>query len=211
MSLLSMAAHAAVLFAAAANCAPTRSLTSEGERHHSGKLISTTVDLGYAQYQGIALEAGVKQWLGIQFGAPPLGDLRWRAPQDPVENRTLQQATQFAPTCLGLFGPGLSNTTNEDCLYLDVFAPSNATIDSNLPVWFFIQGGGYAGDTDDNFNFTEVLVNSNYSVVAVQINYRVGAFGFLASEEIRENGDLNVGLLDQRKQVAIHVTLVNSC
>jgi carboxylesterase type B len=128
--------------------------------------------------------------------------------KDPVVNRTLQQATEFAPTCLGLFGPTLSKTVNEDCLYLDVFAPADATTDSKLPVWFFIQGGGYAGDTDENFNFTEAILKSNYSMVAVQINYRVGAFGFLASEEIRQNGDLNVGLLDQRKYVLL--TLPNS-
>ena len=157
------------------------------------------VDLGYARYQGSALKAGVNQFLGISFAAPPLGDLRWRAPQDPELNRTLKQATDFAPTCVGLFGPGLSKTVNEDCLYLDVFAPSGGTAKSKLPVWYFIQGGGYAGDTDQNFNFTDVIVQSNLSIVAVQINYRVGAFGFLASEDIRGDGNLNVGLLDQRK------------
>lgn len=166
---------------------------------HSVRPIPNIVDLGYSQYEGVVLEAGVNQWLGIQFAAPPVGDLRWRAPQDPVTTQTLQQANEFKPTCLGLFGPGLSNSTNEDCLYLNVFAPSNATADSKLPVWFFIQGGGYAGDTDQNFNATEVVMKSGYNMVFVQINYRVGAFGFLASEKIREDGDLNVGLLDQRK------------
>jgi carboxylesterase type B len=68
-----------------------------------------------------------------------------------------------------------------------------------LPVWFFIQGGGYAANSDRNFNGSEVVAKSNYSMIFVQINYRVGAFGFLASEKIRENGDLNVGLLDQQK------------
>ena len=176
------------------HCAPIKSSTQ-------GHPITSTIDLGYARYEGLSLQAGVNQWLGIQFAAPPLGDLRWRAPQDPAVNRTLQQATEFAPTCLGYWIYGLSKTVNEDCLYLDVFAPSDATTESKLPVWFFIQGGGYAADSDQNFNFTEVLVKSNYSMVAVQINYRVGAFGFLASEEIRQKGDLNVGLLDQRKCV----------
>lgn len=107
--------------------------------------------------------------------------------------------SQFGPTCLGNSGPVLSDTTNEDCLFISVFAPSNATEHSKLPVWFFIQGGGYAGNTDQNFNGTEVVAQSNFNMVFVQINYRVGALGFLASEKIRENGDLNVGLLDQRK------------
>lgn len=87
----------------------------------------------------------------------------------------------------------------EDCLFLDVFAPSNVTHSSKLPVWFFIQGGGYAGNTDDNFNATEVIRQSGYKMVFVQINYRVGSFGFLAGDEVRRNGDLNAGLLDQRK------------
>lgn len=91
---------------------------------------------------------------------------------------------------------------DEDCLFLDVFAPSNANKNSKLPVWFFIQGGGYAANSDQNFNGTEVVVQSNNSMIFVQINYRVGAFGFLASEDIRKNGDLNPGLLDQRKALS---------
>jgi acetylcholinesterase len=93
----------------------------------------------------------------------------------------------------------ITNTTNEDCLFLDVQTPSHSTTESKLPVWFFIQGGGFADNTDANFNGTEVIVQSGFNIVVVQLNYRVGAFGFLASEKIRENGDLNVGLLDQRK------------
>lgn len=80
-----------------------------------------------------------------------------------------------------------------------MFAPSHATTESKLPVWFFIQGGGYAGNTDKNFNGTGVIKRSGYNMVFVQINYRAGAFGFLASEKVRRDGDLNVGLLDQRK------------
>lgn len=186
--------------------------------HNHGSPVTTTVNLGYSTYEGTRLSpANVLQYLGIAFAAPPLGNLRWRAPQDPLHKTGVQPADAFQPTCLGYFGGGLSDSVNEDCLYLNVFAPANATTESKLPVWFFIQGGGYAGDTDQNFNFTEVVERSGYGMVAVQvrlsrslrgsdpdgvcvqINYRVGAFGFLASEKVRENGDLNVGLLDQRK------------
>lgn len=90
-------------------------------------------------------------------------------------------------------------STDEDCLYVNVFAPSDATPESNLPVWFFIPGGGYAQGSDTNFNGSEVVRRSNNSIVFVNFNYRLGAFGFLASEDIRQNGDLNAGLLDQRK------------
>ena len=69
-------------------------------------------------------------------------------------------------------------------------------------MWFFIQGGGYAANTDQNFNGTDVIRASGNNIIFVQLNYRVGAFGFLASENVRKDGDLNAGLLDQRK--ALH-------
>ncbi|OOQ88247.1 triacylglycerol lipase [Penicillium brasilianum] len=162
---------------------------------------SPIVDLGYAQYEGTALDNGVNQFLGIRYAAPPLGDLRFRAPEDPVFTTGVQAAKEFGATCIGTAGsgPALSNSTNEDCLFIDVFAPSKTTPHKKLPVWFFIQGGGYAANSDRNFNGSEVVAQSNYSMIFVQINYRVGAFGFLASEKIRKNGNLNVGLLDQQK------------
>ncbi|TKA39073.1 hypothetical protein B0A54_09670 [Friedmanniomyces endolithicus] len=163
-----------------------------------GQPISTTVDLGYSKYEGYTAQ-NVNQWLGIRFAAPPTGDLRWRAPQPPpLNNSAVLPAKNFGATCVGYWIYGLNDTINEDCLYLDVFSPAGATTESKLPVWFFIQGAGYAADSDQNFNLTEDINRSNGSMVFVQINYRVGAFGFLASEAIREDGDLNAGLLDQR-------------
>lgn len=66
-------------------------------------------------------------------------------------------------------------------------------------MWFYIQGGGYLTNSNSNYNGTEVVVKSGYNVILVSINYRVGASGFLASEKIRSDGDLDAGLLDQRK------------
>lgn len=92
-----------------------------------------------------------------------------------------------------------------------MFTPSDATPDSKLPVWVYIQGGGYAVNAQANYNGTGVVQNSDihngtemvrqsdYNLVFVNFNYRVGALGFLASEELQEDGDLNAGLLDQRK------------
>ena len=165
-----------------------------------GQPITNTVDLGYSKYEGYTAE-GVNQWLGMRFAAPPVGDLRWRAPQPPPQNTSsgVLSAKNFGATCIGYWiYTQETDSINEDCLYLDVFAPENATTESNLPVWFFIQGGGYAADSDQNFNLTQAIAQSNYSMVFVAINYRVGAFGWLTSEKVRENGDLNVGLLDQR-------------
>lgn len=63
----------------------------------------------------------------------------------------------------------------------------------------FIQGGGYANDANGNYNGSEVVQQSGHDIVFVNFNYRVGVLGFLASENVRKNGDLNAGLLDQRK------------
>lgn len=67
-------------------------------------------------------------------------------------------------------------------------------------MWLFIQGGGYA-TLGPFFNGTEVVQASGGGIVFVNFNYRVGALGFLASEAMREDGDLNAGLLDQRKML----------
>jgi acetylcholinesterase len=92
-----------------------------------------------------------------------------------------------------------SLTESEDCLFINVFTPSGATKDSKLPVWFFIQGGGYKINSNPNYNGTEVIHQSGDNIVFVNINYRVGAYGFLASEKVRKDGDLNAGMLDMRK------------
>lgn len=138
-----------------------------------GEDISTVVDLGYSKYEGLRLEpASVNQWLGMRFAAPPTGDLRWRAPQPALMDDTeILSATRFGATCLGYWESELSDIVNEDCLYLNVFAPANATTASKLPVWFFIQGGGYAGNLDQNFNAMQVIEESGHSMVFVQINY----------------------------------------
>lgn len=84
-------------------------------------------------------------------------------------------------------------------MFINVFKPKTASENSSLPVWFFIQGGGYATNSNFNFNGSEVVENSGHDIVFVNFNYRVGALGFLASEEVRRDGDLNAGLHDQRK------------
>lgn len=102
-----------------------------------------------------------------------------------------------------------------------MWAPSTATPASKLPVWVFIQGGGYISNSNANFNGSTVVNTSNNEIVFVNFNYRVGSFGFLTSEKVRENGDLNVGLLDQRfllhwvrdhiAQVCVNSRLTDRC
>ncbi|KAH6651446.1 Alpha/Beta hydrolase protein [Truncatella angustata] len=159
---------------------------------------SPTVTLDYAAYEGTRYDSGVNVYLGMRFAAAPTGDLRFRAPQDPVRETDVQVAKSYGPICIGI-DQTLSSGRSEDCLFVNIFTPSNATQKSKLPVWVYIQGGGYATNSNADYNGTEVVVKSGHQIVFVNFNYRVGLFGFLASQAVREGGDLNVGLLDQRK------------
>ncbi|KAF9885872.1 hypothetical protein FE257_012250 [Aspergillus nanangensis] len=161
---------------------------------------SPIVDLGYSRYRGIRLPAGIDEYLGMRYAAPPLGDLRFRSPRDPVSTPGVQDVAKASSISADQV-PNQNITAKfaEDCLFINVFTPSNATADSKLPVWVHIQGGGYARNDNGNFNGTKIIQESGLDFIFVNFNYRVGAFGFLASEYIRDDGDLNVGLLDQRK------------
>lgn len=79
-----------------------------------------------------------------------------------------------------------------------MWGPASATTESKLPVWVYIQGGGYVSNSNANYNGSTVVENSGQNIVFVNFNYRVGSWGFLTSEKVRQNGDLNAGLLDER-------------
>ncbi|THY73998.1 alpha/beta-hydrolase [Aureobasidium pullulans] len=166
--------------------------------------LSSKISLDYATYQGTAGFDGITRFLGMQYAAPPVGDLRWKAPQDPAQTTAGQSAAKFKDVCIGVkqtvgTGPIGGFTYGEDCLYISVITPSSATNTSHLPVLFHIPGGGFAQLADPNLDFTDFVKTSGNNIVAVQINYRVGGLGFLAGEEVRSGGALNAGLLDQRK------------
>lgn len=107
------------------------------------------VDLGYSTYEGTAQSNGQNQFLGIRYAAPPLGHLRFRKPQHPLKTNGIQSAKKFGPVCYGV-GEGLAPGFGEDCLFLNVWAPSDATPNSKLPVFFWIQGGGYCLNINAN-------------------------------------------------------------
>ncbi|KAK9772845.1 putative Carboxylic ester hydrolase [Seiridium cardinale] len=157
--------------------------------------VLSTVTIGCNSYTGVNNSLGVTQWLGVRYAAPPLGNLRFSPPQDPPCSSINQSAATHGNICLST-GASISNSTGEDCLFMDIFAPSRATTRSQLPVFFFIQGGGFNGDANPNIDGTGLIKASNDSIIVVNFNYRVGVYGFLA------DGDAvapNIGLLDQRK------------
>lgn len=102
------------------------------------------VDLGYSQYEGY-YNASIKQnvWQGIRYAAPPLGENRFRAPQPPAtERHAVFDAKRLPERCPRTppapLPANYNYTGSEDCLFLSVYSPKNAT---NLPVWFWIHGG----------------------------------------------------------------------
>ncbi|OQN99050.1 hypothetical protein B0A48_14911 [Cryoendolithus antarcticus] len=166
--------------------------------------VQTVVHLPYATYRGTALSNGVSQWLGLRYAASPVGNLRFAAPQDVPRGQDFIEANAHGPTCLGTASNGAvsaqpSATSNEDCLFLDVYAPSNANRWSNLPVYFFIQGGGFNSNSNANYNGSGLVLASDSNIIVVNFNYRVGVYGFLASSEVSKGGSINNGLKDQRK------------
>ncbi|KAK0657040.1 Alpha/Beta hydrolase protein [Cercophora newfieldiana] len=157
--------------------------------------VEPLVNVTANQYVGQPLSNGVTQWLGMRYAAPPLGKLRFAPPQDPLFNPEPKQANKNGKICLKT-GVKPVNRTSEDCLFLDVYAPTEATTESKLPVFVFIQGGGFNANSNPNLKGNGLLAASNNSIVFVTFNYRVGAYGFLADGQ---NITANNGLRDQRK------------
>ncbi|VDC03514.1 unnamed protein product [Peniophora sp. CBMAI 1063] len=172
-----------------------------------------TVDLGYATYQTDAnIDIGVTSFLGVRYAAPPTGEQRFRAPQPPANVTGVQNATVQPDECWQS-SSGTNETSpfrlerrtagvqNEDCLFVNVHVPTNLDLSSNesLPVIVWIHGGGYAAGSNGEGNPAQTLVrNSNDSLISVQMQYRLGPFGFLAGETVAKDGALNAGILDQQ-------------
>ncbi|KZP26483.1 alpha beta-hydrolase [Athelia psychrophila] len=172
---------------------------------------STTaiVTLDYATYQGSTNTTNnITSFLGVRYGAPPIGSLRFQAPQKPANVTGVQSATALPPKCYQA-GTGTSPTnpllakreadtvaSSEDCLFLDVIVPNFGTA-SELPVVVFIHGGGYVSGSVAAYPQTDLTVDSGNNAIVVLIQYRLGVFGFLSGPEVKANGALNAGLLDQ--------------
>ncbi|EIN14592.1 alpha/beta-hydrolase [Punctularia strigosozonata HHB-11173 SS5] len=194
--------------------APARGyVVQKGARQSANDLSAPLVDLGYAQYQGsLDPTTNVTSFLGVRYAAPPTGDLRWRAPQTPNATTGIQQATTQPNEC---FQAATGNSTtdpfrsltpakravvaDEDCLFLNVFSPGPLNASQNLPVLVWIHGGGYIAGAASSFSGEDLIRESGFGIVAVIIQYRLGVFGkcFLPGSEVKSNGVLNAGLLDQ--------------
>ncbi|KAF8838648.1 alpha/beta-hydrolase [Paxillus ammoniavirescens] len=180
-----------------------------------------TVTLNSATVTGIS-SGSMNKFLGIPFAQPPTGNLRFQLPQALPPYNSSFSATAYGPACpqqaigsplvSGLPAETLDYLANtifnivtlpsaEDCLTLNVVAPAEATPDSKLPVVAWIYGGGFEiGGTSqyDGSIIVEKAISLGVPAIYVSMNYRLNAFGFLASQEVKDAGVGNLGLQDQR-------------
>lgn len=141
-------------------------------------------------------EGELNIYKGIPFAAPPVGELRWKAPQPVIPWDGVRSAKEFA------LSPVQADTTlsrSEDCLYLNVWTPAKSS-DDRLPVMVWIYGGGFSfGST--SYPYSDGAELASKGIVVVSIAYRVGYLGFLAHPELSEEDENgvsgNYGLLDQ--------------
>ncbi|ETW78802.1 Esterase/lipase/thioesterase [Heterobasidion irregulare TC 32-1] len=203
---------AAVLLALEAGltvAAPTARATGPTVKLDNGTFVGTT-------------SGSVSKFLGIPFAQSPTGDLRFRLPKTidpytgtqtvsafgpacpqqeitlPINNALAQDAIDFIVNELY----SVVSPSSEDCLTLNVVKPASATASSKLPVVVWIFGGGFEiGGTSiyDGGSIVQKSIDLGEPVVYVSMNYRVSAFGFLASEEVKNAGIGNLGLQDQRE------------
>lgn len=164
---------------------------------------SLAVKIEQGKVQGKTINEGkVRAFLGIPYAAPPVGELRWKAPEPPSRWKGTRDASSYGARCMqGEVYDDMvfqDSGPSEDCLFLNVYTPADATESSKLPVMFWIHGGGYTGGAS-----SEPRHNGDFlplkGVVLVTINYRLGVFGFLATEDLaKEAGGAagNYGLMD---------------
>jgi para-nitrobenzyl esterase len=145
------------------------------------------IDTGLVAGKGLA--SGVKAYFGVPFAAPPVRENRWREPQPVAPWKGVWNADRKPPECIQVLRPHNINhyfgeePTSEDCLYLNLWAPQAAKAGDKRPVLVWIYGGGYTIGSSGMGNYDGEAM-ARKGVVFVNLNYRVGALGFMAHPEL---------------------------
>jgi para-nitrobenzyl esterase len=154
--------------------------------------------------QGVVKD-GIASFKGIPFAAPPVGDLRWKAPQPVIPWQGVKKAEEFAPapmqnkTFLAMLGHPRTKVS-EDCLYLNVWTGAKKAGEKR-PVMVWIYGGGFMlwAGSDPKYDGTNL---AKKGVVLVSIAYRVGPLGFLAHPELSKESGKGSGCYGIQDQIA---------
>jgi para-nitrobenzyl esterase len=157
---------------------------------------------------GVTDSQGVTSYKGIPFAAPPVGNLRWRAPQPLAHWGSIRKADHFGDACFQIKDYSRLPWTepfmeqgpvSEDCLYLNVWTAAKSPSERR-PVMVFLYGSGFVEGSGSVAVYDGTHLASR-GVVAVNLNYRVGSLGFLVHPELTKesghNTSGNYGLLDQ--------------
>ncbi|MBE9582863.1 carboxylesterase family protein [Mucilaginibacter sp. JRF] len=163
----------------------------------------TKVKTANGLLEGVTEASGIRSYKGIPFAQPPVGDLRWKAPQSPKNWTGVRKADKFGPQAMQkfIFSDMVfrSDGKSEDCLYLNVWTPAKKG-NEKLPVLVYFYGGGFvAGDGSELRYDGENMAKKG--IVSITVNYRLGVFGFMAHPELTaespNHASGNYGLLDQ--------------
>src|SRR6266853_2050296 len=157
----------------------------------------------------VGRQAGaIRTFFGIPYAAPPVGDLRWKAPQSPAAWTAPRDASAFGNVCVQVATGMLEGEDqakgkllgNEDCLFLNVYSPGSATPNNRLPTMVWIHGGAFIFGAGNEYD-ASVLAQKR-GVVVVTLNYRLGSIGFLALPSLKvespDGASGNYGLMDQQ-------------
>lgn len=151
---------------------------------------------------GAVDDAGIEVFKGIPYAAPPVGNLRWKAPQPVAPWSAVRDAINFGNRCMQPSSPlvqGGHYGVSENCLFLNVWSSAKST-SAHLPVLVWIHGGGFSYGSS-NSPLYDGDSFARRGLVYVSLNYRLGAFGFLAypglTKESPQKSSGNYGVLDQ--------------
>ena len=178
-------------------------ISSNAQQNNNNNLaVQTKIENGIIE-GNFDTKTGIQKYFGVPFAKPPVGDLRWKAPQ-PLDNWAgVKQTKKFGPRPVqaDVFGDmdSRSDGLSEDCLYLNVWTPAKRTT-KDLPVLVYYYGGGFvAGDASEPRYDGESMAKKG--IVVVTVNYRLNIFGCLALPELSAEAPYkasgNYGLLDQ--------------
>jgi len=154
----------------------------------------------YGIVEGTEDQNNTWTWKGIPFAKPPVGELRWQAPQDPLPWEGIKNTTKYQSPCIQYSTNDKGEQIiigSEDCLYLNIWRPQ--TQKRNLPVYLWIHGGGNSMGSAEEYPGDLIAQNGNMVVVTIQ--YRLGPFGWFTHPDLRNGKNLlndsgNFGTLD---------------
>jgi para-nitrobenzyl esterase len=179
------------------------SMNSQAQAKKVNPSSTRLVKIASGTLEGSVDPAGIVSFKGIPFSAPPVGTLRWKAPQPVKPWKGVRKADKFGPRAMQapIFSDMVfrSNGVSEDCLYLNVWAPAKKGT-KGLPVLVYFYGGGFvAGDgSEPRYDGANM---AQKGIITLTVNYRLGAFGFLSHPELTKESPHkasgNYGLLDQ--------------